>query len=195
MPVPATLARLVTDRVAGHIAIVAGAVMAALGATYAIRRDLDRELVDRPIDHIVLTGLAVVLVLVVPATLALGRRGGVLGRRGSLVAAAGLVGLAVTCTVSNVNGADPAWFVVAAPVANLMWLGGWVAVAVALFRTRAVARPLAVALPLSWIALLPLSMLGGGLLAGGYWLALGTLMATGGLAGRTTRDGVAVTAS
>lgn len=195
MPAPTILGRLVADRVAGRIAMAAGAVMAALGATYAIRQDLDRELVDRPIDHIVLTGLAVVLVLVIPATLALGRRGGVLGRRGSRVATAGLVGLAITCTVANVNGADPAWFVVAAPVTNLMWLGGWVAVAVGLFRGRAVARPLAVALPLSWVALLPLSMLGGGLLAGGYWLALGTLMATGGLAGRTARRGVAATAA
>jgi hypothetical protein len=40
-------------------------------------------------------------------------------------------------------------------------------------------RGFAVGLPLCWIALLPLSSVGGALLAGGYWLALGTLMAAG----------------
>lgn len=34
-------------------------------------------------------------------------------------------------------------------------------------------------MPLTWIALLPLSQFGGALLAGGYWLTLGTLMAAG----------------
>ncbi len=181
------LSRLVRgDRAAGRWAVLAGAVMAAAGAIYATRPEIQAEKVERPVEHAILVLLAGLLVLAVPPVLALGRRAGTaLGRRASLVAVTGQVALAITCTVSNVNGGDPDWFVVAAPLSNLLWLGGWIALAVALWRSGTVQRWIAVGLPLTWAALLPASMLGGGLLAGGFWIALGTLMVTGGLgAGR-----------
>jgi hypothetical protein len=132
------------------------------------------------VQHAVLGLLTAILILAVPGTIALGRRAGtLLGRRAATVAVVGQLALAATCTVSNINGGDPSWFIVAAPLSNLLWGGGWVALAVALWRSGAVARGFAVGLPLCWIALLPLSSLGGALLAGGYWLALGTLMAAG----------------
>ncbi|MGE3234006.1 MAG: hypothetical protein AB7O78_09775, partial [Thermoleophilia bacterium] len=144
------------------------------------RPDVDHSTVTTPVQHAVLALLAGILILVAPATIALGRRTGtVLGRRAAAVAVAGQLALAATCTASNVNGADPGWFVVAAPLANLLWAGGWIALSVALWRSGAVPRGFAVGLPLCWIALLPLSSLGGALLAGGYWLTLGTLMAAG----------------
>ena len=174
------LSRLVTDRIAGRIAVLAGAVMAATGALYTTRPDLSPDAVESTVEHTVLVLLASILILAIPATIALGRRAGtVLGRRAAAVAVTGQVALAITATCSNVNGGDPDWFIVAAPLSNLLWVGGWIALAVALWRSGAVARGFAVGLPLCWIALLPLSSVGGGLLAGGYWLALGTLMAAG----------------
>jgi hypothetical protein len=174
------LSQRLTDRVAGRIAIAAGALMAGTGALYATRPDVDHTTVTTPVQHAVLALLAGILILAIPATIAHGRRAGtLLGRRAATVAVVGQLALAATCTASNINGADPGWFVVAAPLSNLLWGGGWVALAVALWRSGAVARGFAVGLPLCWIALLPLSSFGGALLAGGYWLALGTLMAAG----------------
>ena len=182
-----TLRSLVRDRVAGRIALLAGAVMAAAGAIHATRPDIQPDAVETALEHTILILLAGLLVLTIPAVIALGRRAGTaLGTRAAAVAVAGQVALAVTCTASNVNGGDPEWFVVAAPVSNLLWAGGWLVLGIALFRSGAVARWVAIGLPLTWIALLPLSQFGGGLLAGGYWLALGAAMAVGSL-GRTAR--------
>ena len=182
-----TLRSLVRDRVAGRIALLAGAVMAAAGAIHATRPDIQPDAVETALEHTILVLLAGLLVLTIPAVIALGRRAGTaLGTRAAAVAVAGQVALAVTCTASNVNGGDPEWFVVAAPVSNLLWAGGWLVLGIALFRSGAVARWVAIGLPLTWIALLPLSQFGGGLLAGGYWLALGAAMAVGSL-GRTAR--------
>lgn len=190
------LSRLVSDRVAGRIAVLAGAVMAGTGALYATRPDIQSSAVETPVEHTVLVLLASILILVIPATVALGRRAGtVLGLRAAAVAVAGQVALAVTCTASNVNGGDPDWFIVAAPLSNLLWAGGWIALAVALWRTGAVARGFAVGLPLCWIALLPLSALGGALLAGGFWLTLGTLTAAGTLRRSQAHDARAAAAA
>ena len=174
------LSRLFPDRVAGRIAVLAGAVMTGTGALYATRPDIQADRVETTVEHTILVLLAGILILAIPATIALGRRAGtVLGRRAALVAVTGQIALTVTCTASNINGGDPDWFIVAAPLSNLLWAGGWIALAVALWRSGTVARGFAVGLPLCWIALLPLSSFGGALLAGGYWLTLGTLMAAG----------------
>jgi hypothetical protein len=176
---------LLRDRVAGRVALAAGAVMASAGAVQATRPDIQPDRVETVVEHTILVQLAALLILAIPAVIAIGRRAGsALGRRAAAVAVAGQVALAVTCTVSNVNGGDPDWFVVAAPASNLLWAGGWVALALALHRSGAAHRWVAIGLPLTWIALLPLSSLGGGLLAGGYWLALGAAMAVGSLGRR-----------
>ena len=180
-----TLARLTTDRVAGRFAVMAGAVMAVGGAIYATRPDVQSERVTEPVEHAILVILAGLLLLAIPPVIALGRRaGGTWGPRAAAVAVTGQVALAITCTVSNLNSGDPDWFIVAAPLANLLWLGGWVTLAVLLARSGAVARWIAIALPLSWALLLPGSVLGLGLVAGAYWIALGTMMAGGTLARR-----------
>ena len=174
------LSRLFPDRIAGRVAMLAGAVMAGTGALYATRPDIKTDTVSTPVEHTILVLLASILILCIPGTVALGRRAGTaLGARGAAVAVSGQGALAITGTASNINRGDPEWFIIAAPLSNLLWGGGWIAIAVALWRTGAVARGFAVGLPLCWIALLPLSALGGALLAGGYWLALGTLMAAG----------------
>lgn len=180
-----TLARLTTDRVAGRLAVLAGAVMAAGGAIYATRPDIQSERVTEPVEHTILVILAGLLVISIPPVIALGRRaGGAWGPRAAAVAVTGQVALAVTCTASNVNNGDPDWFIVAAPLANLLWLGGWVTLAVLLDRAGAAPRWIAIGLPLTWALLLPGSQFGLGLVAGAYWMALGTMMAAGTLQGR-----------
>ena len=159
--------------------------MAAGGAIYATRPDIQGERVTEPVEHAILVLLAGLLLLAIPPVIALGRRaGGTLGPRAAATAVTGQIALAITCTASNVNNGDPDWFIVAAPLANLLWLGGWVALAVALYRSGATARWIAVGLPLTWALLLPGSSLGLGLVAGAYWIALGTMMVAGSLARR-----------
>ncbi|HMN99760.1 MAG TPA: hypothetical protein PKD59_10125 [Miltoncostaeaceae bacterium] len=190
------LSRLFPDRLAGRIAVLAGAVMAGTGALYATRPDIQPDRVETTVEHTILVLLASILVLTIPATVALGRRAGsLLGRRAATAAVIGQAALAATCTASNVNGGDPAWFVVAAPLSNLLWAGGWIGLAVALWRSGAVARGFAAGLPLCWVALLPLSSLGGALLAGGFWLTLGTLMAAGTLRRSQAHDARAAAAA
>jgi hypothetical protein len=71
--------------------------------------------------------------------------------------------------------------VVVAPVANALWAGGWIALAVLLLRRRLVHRAVAIGLPLTWVATIPPATLGGCLLSGAYWMALGVALATGAL--------------
>jgi hypothetical protein len=49
---------------------------------------------------------------------------------------------------------------------------------------RAVARWISLGLPLAYIATIPASRVGGGLVAGAFWIAVGALLATGTLARR-----------
>lgn len=182
---PRFLSRLTTEAVAGRFAVLAGAVMAAGGAIYATRPEIQSERVSEPLEHTILVLLAGLLLLAIPPVIALGRRaGGRLGPRAAGVAAVGQIALAITCTASNINNGDPEWFIVAAPLANLLWLGGWVALAVALHRSGSVPRWIAIGLPLTWALLLPGSQFGLGLVAGAYWIALGTMMGVGTLARR-----------
>ena len=95
-----------------------------------------------------------------------------------------MVVLAATCVVSNVNGDDPSFFVVVAPVTNLLWLAGSVWLAFALRRAGRVPKAVWIALPFMQILALPLSAVGGMAVAGAYWLAVGYLL----MAGAPLRD-------
>jgi hypothetical protein len=65
-----------------------------------------------------------------------------------------------------------------AVVTNAAWLFGSIVLAVVLQRRRAVPTLVAVGLPLCWVAIIPLSHLGGGLIAGAYWMMVGYLLTT-----------------
>jgi hypothetical protein len=75
------------------------------------------------------------------------------------------------------------FFPIVASLTNLAWLGGSIALAVSLYRTGRVSKRIAVGLPLVQVFALPLSMFGGGLIAGAYWVAVGYLMNQGALEG------------
>jgi hypothetical protein len=78
------------------------------------------------------------------------------------------------CVISVVNGADPAFFNAVAPLCLLTWLVGSTVLAVRLRRLDVVPRAVAIALPLLLIASFPLAPLGGPLLTGAFWLAIGS---------------------
>jgi len=59
---------------------------------------------------------------------------------------------------------------------NLLWLGGFIALSVALKRSGRVPAAIAIGLPVTWILTLPLSVVGGGIAAGAYWFVVGWML-------------------
>ena len=117
------LSRLFPDRIAGRDRRCSPAPSwPARGRSTPPAPIIKPDRVSSPVEHTILVLLAGILILASPRTIALGRRAGtVLGARGAAVAVTGQVALAITCTASNINGGDPEWFIVAAPLANLLW--------------------------------------------------------------------------
>ena len=70
---------------------------------------------------------------------------------------------------------------VVAPITNALWLFGSIALAISLKRAGHVPRWVYLGLPIVWVGSIPLGTLGGGLIAGAYWLAVGYLLADGSL--------------
>jgi hypothetical protein len=128
------------------------------------------------IEHVSLGAFSLALLaLALPITY-VGRLAG--ARRAATIAIVGQVLLALLCVTSNINGKDLGIFPAVAAPTNLMLFGGWAAIAIALRRRAGLSRALAVSLPASWIAALVLAAVGGGLVAGAYWMAVGYLMAS-----------------
>ena len=86
---------------------------------------------------------------------------------------AGQLLLAVACLATAIKGEDPAWFIVAAPLANALWFFGAIAMARALRRAGSVPAVVAFGLPVVWVCSIPLSLLGLNVVAGAYWIAVG----------------------
>ena len=99
----------------------------------------------------------------------------------AMAAAAGTAVLGVTSITSIVNGHDLGMFNVIAPLTNGAWLAASVIIAVSLKRAGTVRNAVALGLPLAWVATIPLATVGGGVLSGAYYLAIGYLLATGAL--------------
>jgi hypothetical protein len=177
----------INPRLAAAFAVAAGAVWAAVGILQVTQRDqLDNEtVVEGAVGHLALGGLSLGLLLLVPAMFALARYAN--RPTGAQVAAVGMVGLAILATISNVRGDDPSFFPPVAMLTNLMWFGGMIALAVSLKRAGRISPRIAVLLPLTWIAALPLSSVGGPLLTGAYWLTVGYLMYHGALERRAAQ--------
>lgn len=151
-----------------------GVTAMAIGAYQAVRED--SLTIQIPADvRVMLVVFAVSMLVLVPAHLALGAFAR--SRRGSNIAAIGTPLLAVGALSSAVNGEDFSWFPVVAVAANALWFVGGLTLAVSLWRAGRVQRWVAAVLPLTMPVTLLLSQIGGGLLAGAFWLAVGMLMA------------------
>lgn len=183
-------------RLAAFAAMAGGAVWVVTGAIQLTGRDeLRTEAIETGLAHAMLGVFAAALLLTAPAVIALARHA--TGRRAAYLAAGGQVLLAIAATVSNIEGHDPAFFLVAAPLANAMWLFGAIGLAVSLRRAGEVPKLVAFGLPAVQVFALPLAVVGGPVLSGAYWLAVGYLLSVDGLrqerpasAPRTTPPGL-----
>jgi hypothetical protein len=127
--------------------------------------------------YLTLSFFTVFLITVAPSFIALARhsRSG-LAAKAAVAAAAGTLVLGLTSITSLVNGHDLGVFNVIAPLTNAAWLFGSIIIAVSLKRAGRVSTAVAVGLPIAWMAAIPLSTLGGGVIAGAYYLAIGYLL-------------------
>jgi hypothetical protein len=171
----------ITDRLAGRAAILAAAAFAAGGVTQIVhsQRHAGNRVVGVP-GYLVLSFFVVALISAAPSFIALARRAqSGAATKAALAAATGMAVLGVTSITSIVNGRDLGLFNVLAPLTNGAWLFGSIILAVALRRARTVPTLVAVGLPIAWVATIPLATVGGGLISGAYYLALGYLLVTG----------------
>ena len=166
----------ISSRTAAKAAMAAGVVI-AVGGIIQVTDTQSGEGTTVGIEHVGLGTLTAVLVLLIPAVLHLGRLAG--RPTAAKVAVTGQVGLAVLTLISNVRGEDPSFFAAVAGPTNLLIFGGLVVLAVALKRNGSLPTPMAVGLGLVWILTLPLSSVGGMVVAGGYWFAVGWILEHG----------------
>ena len=171
----------ISDRLAGRAAILAGVALTAGGITEIVHSQ--RHAGNRVVGvagYLALSFFVVALISLAPSFIALARRARTSAAMKAAVAAAtGTAVLGVTSITSIVNGHDLGMFNVIAPLTNGAWLFGSVIIAVSLKRAGTVRNAVAVGLPLAWVATIPLATLGGSVLSGAYYLAIGYLLATG----------------
>jgi hypothetical protein len=160
-------------------AMVAGAAFVGSGVVQIVHRQDTGENVVGVSGHLMLALFALALIASAVGYLALGERART--TKAAKVVALGTLGLGIASATSVINGHDLVFFKAVAPITNAMWLFGSIALAVSLKRAGRVPRAVYVGLPLVWVAAIPLSMVGGGILAGAYWLAFGYLLADGSL--------------
>ena len=170
----------ITDTFAGRAAILGGAALAAGGVTEIVhsQRGADSQVAGLA-GYLTLSFFIVALLAIAPSFIALARRARSRAATwAALAAAAGTTILGLTSVTSIINGHDLALFTVLAPLTNAAWLLGSIVLAISLKRARTVPAAVAIALPLTWVATIPLGTFGGGVIAGAYYLTTGYLMAS-----------------
>jgi hypothetical protein len=173
-------------RLSAFAAMAGGAAWVATGAIQLTgRNELRTDEIETVLEHVLLGLMSTALLLTAPAVVALARHART--RRPAYVAAAGQTLLAIAATTSNVAGHDPAFFLVVAPLANAMWLLGAIGLAVSLRRAGQVSKLVAFGLPAVQVFALPLSIVGGPIVSGAYWLAVGYMLSVDGLRRRELR--------
>jgi hypothetical protein len=155
-------------------ALLGGAAYVFTGAIQATHGDFGgtHNTLDSTAEYLVTGGFALALFLTAPAYRVLGAladrpRVGVVAMVPQLV-------IGAMCVVSIVNGEDPAFFNAVAPVCILTWLVTSVVLGVRLKRNRAVPAPVAIAVPLLLVTTIGLSVVGGPLLTGVFWMVVAT---------------------
>lgn len=159
-------------------AIAGGAAYMFNGALQATQ-DFEgtHNTIDTTAEYLVTGGFVASMLLVAPMWLLLGRLAGT--PRAAVAAAVPQVVLGLMATLSIANGEDPAFFNAVAPVCLLTWFVSSFVIARGLRRTNAVPKPVALALPALMIVTFPLSVVGGPLVAGAFWIAVATQMHRG----------------
>jgi hypothetical protein len=178
-------------RLTAFAAMAGGAMAVAAGALQATGLDWEGTAVNTAPQHACMALFAASLLLTIPAVLALAEQAVGKLRIGRYGIVAGQLAVATAATVSNIRGEDASWFPAVAGPANLVWALGSIALAVALYRTARVPRGVALGLVVAYLGTIPLSMVGGGILAGSYWLAVGYLLSHGALERRALEPAAA----
>ncbi|MGY1609042.1 hypothetical protein [Geodermatophilus sp. SYSU D00700] len=177
LPTPATApAGRRPDTRAGTAALVAAGISVAVGVTQVLHPQ-DTDPAIEPRTAAILVGTSVMLWALPVLYLRLATLAG--ARWTAYVASAGTVLLSGGMLSSAVNGEDLSFFPAVALVANALWFLGSVALAVALWRSRRVSRPLVALLPLVTPVFLVLSQTGGGVPVGAYLAVVGWLLLRG----------------
>jgi hypothetical protein len=127
---------------------------------------------DSTAEYLVTGTLAAALFLVASMYLHLGRMAGT--PRAGVAAAIPQLVIGAMCVSSVISGEDAAFFNAVAPASLLTWLIASVVLARGLLRTKAVPKPIAYALPALLIVTFPMSVVGGPILTGAYWMVVGT---------------------
>lgn len=154
--------------------VLGGAAYAFTGALQVSSGDFGgtHNTLDSTAEYLVTGALPVALVATAPAWRALGT----LARapRVALAAIVPQIVIALMCVVSVVNGEDAAFFNAVAPVAMLVLLVSSVTLGVKLRRSGSVPTAVAAAIPLMVPVTFALSPLGGPLVTGAFFLAVGS---------------------
>jgi hypothetical protein len=181
------MSALSSSRLAAAGAAVGGTAFAVAGALQATGLNWTEDAVETPLQHLTMALFAIGLVAVIPTVAALARLARGRGRYGWIAIAVGQAGVAAAATVSNFRGVDAAWFPAVAVAANALWIVGTFTLAFALWRSRLVSRLVAAGLVVAYVGAIPVAGVGGGILTGCYWLAVGYLLTLGALERRTLR--------
>jgi hypothetical protein len=175
-----TMLRLssIPDKLSGRAAALAGAAFVASGVTQIVHSQ--RHTGNRVVGvagYLALSFFIVALISAAPSFLALTRRAQPGAATKAAVAAAfGTAVLGLTSITSIVNGHDLGLFNVVAPLTNGAWLLKSIILAVSLKRAGKVPTAIAVGLPITWAAAIPLASVGGGVIAGAYYFTVGHLL-------------------
>ncbi|MGR6966425.1 hypothetical protein ACU610_18360 [Geodermatophilus sp. URMC 61] len=165
-----------TDRRAAAAAFGGAAISVAVGVTQLLFPQDTLAAID-PRTRVILVGTTVLLWALPVLYLRLGASAA--GQWAARVASAGTVLLTVGTLSSAVNGEDLAFFPPVAIAANALWLLGSIGLSVSLWRAGRVPRAVALLVPAVVLGTIFLSQLGGGILAGAYLAAVGSLLVRG----------------
>ena len=156
------------------LAAVLGGLVYVFCGTLQVTQDFQgsHNTLDTTAEYLVTAGFAAALFLTAGAYRVFGALAD--APRVGIVAMVPQLVLGTMCTISVINGEDPAVFNAIAPLCLLTWLVSSVVLAVRLRRREAVPGQVAVALPLLVVATIALSPVGGPILTGAFWLVVGT---------------------
>jgi hypothetical protein len=167
---------------------VAGAALAstalAVGGILQLTDDQSGQTTVVGVEHVTLGAFTVTLIALIPVVLAFGRL--TTPTWPARITTVGLIALAGLTTISNLRGEDPSFFPPVAVVSNLLIVVGLIGLAVTLTRSGRFPKALAIGLPVTWVFVLPLSAIGGGLAASAYWLVVAWLLHQAELPRRTS---------
>jgi hypothetical protein len=156
------------------LAAIAGGVAYAFNGAIQATQDFGgtHNTIDSTGEYLVTGGFSAALFLTFLAYRDLARSAG-RPKAGVLAMVPQLI-LAVLCIISVIRGEDLPIFNTVAPLCLLTWMAASIFIMVGLRKARAVPKAVAYAMPAILIATIPLSVIGGPLATGVFWIAVGS---------------------